>query len=270
MSTGEGSPSLVAKLAQVMAAVQRIPKRGHNDFHKYDYATEADIAQAIRDELAQRSIAFLPSVESVQREVITNERGKQSGLVTLAMTMTFIDGESGQEITRYWAGHGVDPSDKALYKAITGGVKYFLLKTFMIPTGDDPEQETKAPDAPARQPAKTASKGATAKAKPAATTPAQSTTASAVTVVTKVWPKRENKPCGVVFGDGEKYSTFDDELQAVALLLERSGAPCRYTTQQNGRFTNLATLTALVDADPDDDLDEPPPPTDDELDSIPF
>ena len=36
--------ALAKKLAEVMAAVERVPKRGRNDFHKYDYATEADIA----------------------------------------------------------------------------------------------------------------------------------------------------------------------------------------------------------------------------------
>ena len=35
---------------------------------------------------------------------------------------------------------GADTGDKALYKAYTSGVKYFLLKTFLLPTDDDVEQ----------------------------------------------------------------------------------------------------------------------------------
>ena len=42
-------PNLVQKLAGVMADVKHVPKNGRNDFHKYDYATEADIADAVRD-----------------------------------------------------------------------------------------------------------------------------------------------------------------------------------------------------------------------------
>lgn len=38
-----------------------------------------------------------------------------------------------------WAGYGDDAGDKGIYKAITGGVKYMLMKTFQISTGDDPE-----------------------------------------------------------------------------------------------------------------------------------
>ena len=41
-------------------------------------------------------------------------------------------------------GAGDDGADKGLYKAYTGAVKYFLMKTFLIPTGDDPEADTKA------------------------------------------------------------------------------------------------------------------------------
>ena len=47
--------SLVRKLAEVMAAVERVPKNGRNEFHKYDYATESDITTAVRAELAKRA-----------------------------------------------------------------------------------------------------------------------------------------------------------------------------------------------------------------------
>jgi hypothetical protein len=33
--------------------------------------------------------------------------------------------------------------DKGVYKALTGSEKYFLMKAFLIPTGDDPEKESK-------------------------------------------------------------------------------------------------------------------------------
>src|SRR5699024_6730814 len=39
---------------------------------------------------------------------------------------------------------GQDAGDKAVYKAITGATKYALMKVFMIPTGDDPEQDYEA------------------------------------------------------------------------------------------------------------------------------
>jgi hypothetical protein len=133
--------TLVKKLAEVMAVVERIPKRGRNDFHKYDYATEADIAATVRKELAARHIMLIPSIDKQTREPV-GEKG--SVLTTLCMTMEFLDGESGERIVKPWMGAGTDKEDKGLYKAITGAEKYFLLKTFLMPTGDDPEHDEKA------------------------------------------------------------------------------------------------------------------------------
>lgn len=131
---------LFVKLAQVMAAVQRVEKKGRNEFHKYDYATEADIVEAVRGALAERSVVLLPSVD----EVTVN-----GTLTTLAMTFTFVDGETGEVRESKWIGCGDDRGDKGAYKAMTGAVKYFLLKTFLIPTGDDPESDV-ATDARAK------------------------------------------------------------------------------------------------------------------------
>lgn len=131
---------LVKKLAEVMAAVERIPKNGHNNFHNYEYATEADIVTAVRKELSSRHVMLIPAVEAFQRDSVGD---KGQVLTTLVMSFTFIDGETGETITRPWVGAGTDKEDKGAYKAMTGGEKYFLLKTFLMPTGDDPEADEK-------------------------------------------------------------------------------------------------------------------------------
>jgi hypothetical protein len=61
-------------------------------------------------------------------------------------------------------GEGQDAGDKAVYKAMTGALKYCLLKTFLIPTGDDPERD----ETPAKPPAP---KSAPPTPKPAAKQP---------------------------------------------------------------------------------------------------
>jgi hypothetical protein len=138
MSETPKPKSLAAKLAEVMAAVERIPKRGRNTFHNYEYATEADIVAAIRKELAERKVILLPAVLDETR-VPVGEKG--SHLTTLSLEFEFLDGESGESIRKPWKGYGTDKDDKGGYKAMTGGEKYFLLKTFLIPTGDDPEAD---------------------------------------------------------------------------------------------------------------------------------
>lgn len=132
--------TLVAKLAEVMAAIGRIAKHGRNEFHKYDYTTEADIVAAVRGELAARNVMLFPSIVGERRDPV-GEKG--SALTTLDMVFTFHDGDSDQTLAFPWKGAGTDKDDKGLYKAMTGGEKYFLMKTFLIPTGDDPERDTK-------------------------------------------------------------------------------------------------------------------------------
>lgn len=136
---------LVVKLAQVMAEIHRIPKRGKNDFHGYSYATESDITEAIRAELSKRHVMILPRVTGKDIQQTTSEKGKAGLLAYVDMTFTLIDGESGEALECPWLGVGEDRGDKAVYKAFTGATKYFLLKLFLIPTGDDPEKDARKP-----------------------------------------------------------------------------------------------------------------------------
>jgi hypothetical protein len=57
------------------------------------------------------------------------------------MTYTFMDVDTAEEITVKVAGEGLDPGDKAPYKAMTGALKYALLQSFLLATGDDPEED---------------------------------------------------------------------------------------------------------------------------------
>src|ERR1700738_467768 len=57
------------------------------------------------------------------------------------MAYTFMDRDTAEEITVKVAGEGRDPGDKGPYKAMTGALKYALLQSFLLATGDDPEDE---------------------------------------------------------------------------------------------------------------------------------
>ena len=126
--------TIYAKIAKVMSQVERVPKNGYNNFHKYEYATESDLTEAIRPILQEAGLAFFSTVIEQERD----------GEFTKAkMEFTLADVETGETITRKYWGEGQAKGDKGLYKAYTGAVKSFLMKTFLIPTGDDPEQDEK-------------------------------------------------------------------------------------------------------------------------------
>lgn len=139
---------LAAKLAEVQLAVERVPKRGHNQHFDYDFATESDITAAIRKEMAQRSLMLIPDIQ----EVTYRDANTKSGIVTIAKVFVqfrIIDGVTAEELVFGGVGEGEDASDKAVPKAITSALKYALLKLFLIPTGDDPEIEPKPKTKPA-------------------------------------------------------------------------------------------------------------------------
>ena len=130
---------LVSKLAEVMKRVRYIQKTGVNDFHRYKYATEADVNEHVREVLAELNVVMIPNVVSHSVREHINAKGKTEYIVTVGVDFTFFDGETGETITFRTYGAGQDAGDKGTYKAVTGAQKYALMKAFMIPTGDDPE-----------------------------------------------------------------------------------------------------------------------------------
>jgi hypothetical protein len=242
--TTQPAGKLAAKLAEVMAAVERIPKNGHNSFHHYDYATEADIVAAVRQELAARQVMLFPAITGSSREPVGD---KGSVLTHLLMEFTFVDGESGEQITRPWLGAGTDKEDKGAYKAMTGGEKYFLLKTFLIPTGDDPENESDGTATGARQttrdPEPRRQAAATA---PRAATPAPRSGEIRVTTV-RVAKNGTNAKgpwtlYAVKFSDGREGTTFSKSLYESAQVAAREGFPVDVSIDTKG---NLVTMTAV-------------------------
>lgn len=136
----EGKPSLVAKLANAMTAISRVPKRGHNAFQNYDYPMEVDIVEAVREKLAEQKVFLFSTVDEVSCEELKSDKGSV-WRTTVTLTFTFVDGESGETFSVNYIGVGDDKGDKGIYKAYTGALKYCLLKNFLIPTGDDPEAD---------------------------------------------------------------------------------------------------------------------------------
>lgn len=142
--------ALALALARVMAEVSRVKKSGRNEFHRYDYATESDLTDAIRGHLAEQGVAILPSVIDVKSEPLASSKRNEI-LTTATLEITLVCAASGETRTTRWQGQGLDAGDKGFYKAYTGAMKYFLMKTFLISTGDDPEDD--APQqAPRQQP----------------------------------------------------------------------------------------------------------------------
>lgn len=238
------NPSLYRKLAEVMGEVERVEKRGRNAFHGYDYATEADIAAAVRNGLASRNVAIVPSCDpaNIRMERLVKANGEPKGFLTLLpCTFTLVDGDSNETMACPWVGAGEDASDKGIYKAMTGALKYFMLKLFLIPTGDDPE-------------ATTGDRTPTAKPTPTATSAPPKPNAIATTAPPKPAPMPATKP-GEVYVTGVReaagkdwkalYVTFSDG-RAAGVLTKDEGSDAIIATVLDAAQTRKPVLVNLV------------------------
>lgn len=141
---------ITAALHAVMSEVGYVQKTGRNEFHKYNYAGEADLLDKLRPAMLKHGLLLIPSVTDV---TAVDDHGNTT--VRMEYTLAHKDGDIWPEKIGA-AGTGNDRNskggvgDKGTYKAITGANKYLLFKLFQIETGDDPESASAADDAPAR------------------------------------------------------------------------------------------------------------------------
>ncbi len=135
-------PGVYAKIAEVMKRVETVAKRGRNEHHHYDYAMEADIVDALRPIMADVGLVML-SHQSAEREEqeVTLSGGGKSILVRIHHTFRFVDTEDASGIEVGVWGEALSSQAKASYICFTGAEKYVLMKTFLVATGNDPEEE---------------------------------------------------------------------------------------------------------------------------------
>ena len=135
------------KFVEIMRECSHVVKNGTNEFHKYKYATAADVLEKVNASLTKHSLASVvtPNLLSVQE--ITTAKGNIERLATVEVTIMLIDSESGESLTLKGLGSGQDAGDKALAKAQTMALKYAYLASLAIATNDDPEADSKTDEA---------------------------------------------------------------------------------------------------------------------------
>lgn len=149
--------TLGSRLAAAAGAIGTLAKDGYNKFHDYEYVTEASVKRAVGTALREHNLYVVSAVHE-----ILPGGDFQHVLVRTAVTVGGVG--LTETVTAVGIGSGTDKGDKAAFKAMAGGLKYALTSLFLIPTGDDAENdggkkedkpaETKAPKAAAKKPAK--------------------------------------------------------------------------------------------------------------------
>ena len=133
---------IAKKLVMVMADCAYVQKNGTNEFHRYKYATAADVLEKVNASLVKHEVAVTAQAELIDLRDVVTQKGNTERLATVRTTLTLMDSDSGETVVCSSIGSGQDPGDKAVMKACTASLKYVWLTTLCIATGDDPEADT--------------------------------------------------------------------------------------------------------------------------------
>lgn len=139
--------NLAQKISAVMNDVQYLTKDDRVDAgagKSYRAITEEKVTSVVRASMLKHGIVMFPTVMNshIESETVQTAKGERINRIThvdvLYRMMNTEDPNDFVEIAS--CGTGVDTQDKGSGKAMTYAYKYALLRTFAIPTGDDPDK----------------------------------------------------------------------------------------------------------------------------------
>jgi len=132
--------TLLQKLLAIKKTVDFLKKdTDGGSGQKFKFTPSSQVLMSVRKEMNDQGILLVPKV--TQAIFHHKDTLKSSMHVTeIEMTMTWIDVETGEDLSCPWYGQGCDQHEKGVGKAYTYAEKYFILKFFNIPTDkDDPD-----------------------------------------------------------------------------------------------------------------------------------
>lgn len=237
--------AIYEKLNLILGEVRNVPKSGHNAHFNYDYVKEDDLTEHLRPLLHKHGLSIRFSAAEF-KELPNN-------CIAVKCDITIGD-KDGNELTSSVWGFGQDKGDKGGYKAMTGAVKYYLYKTFLVSTGDDPEQHDKSQDTPkATEKAKTAPKPEEKQkvenmpdwAKKATSQTLEGMLSVEIVTTTKA---ADNKTWyTIVDTGGVKHLTNDDKIGGMAIESAGTGEVFNYTEYKSKKNNMiLKTFTRAV------------------------
>lgn len=111
-------------------------KDGKNMHQSYKFISEKQYKHYFK--AARRRAGLLWECECVSAEYIPNISDKMH-LIKSDYVGRLTDPDTGEYREYRFVGTGADNGDKALYKAYTGGLKFFLANQYLVAEGNDPE-----------------------------------------------------------------------------------------------------------------------------------
>lgn len=128
------SKNIYEKILAVMENIEYLKKDDNVAFGntKYKAMSEEKVTMTVRKELIKQKLVVFPVEQTVT---------KDGNITTTNTTYKMVNAENPEEfIFLASSGQGSDTQDKGVGKAMTYSFKYLFLRTFAIPTGEDPDK----------------------------------------------------------------------------------------------------------------------------------
>lgn len=147
----EKPKTLTTAILQVMNEVKSVEKNLNVGVGKSSYkgVSDKDVKQVIQPAMFRAGLVIIPvnieptlKIDRWTEQTNYGEKQKQQIFSEVKVTFELIH-ESGESRQIVGYGHGIDSQDKSAGKATTYALKYALLYTFLIPTGqiDDTDND---------------------------------------------------------------------------------------------------------------------------------
>ena len=139
--------NIYQKINEVMKNIEYLTKDDQVAFGttKYKAISEEKVTTAVREQLVKQGIVIVTvEQQSENKELIRTDKSvNMLTSVHVKYRIQNID-DVNDYIEVESNGTGVDTQDKGVGKAMTYAYKYMLLRTFAIPTGEDPDKISSA------------------------------------------------------------------------------------------------------------------------------
>jgi hypothetical protein len=137
--------NLLQKLHAIQTKVRAVSKdettKSQYNPNGFNYVSGDKIIGVIRPLMDEMGVILKSEVidmhNSTQQYTTSKGATKNEVLTNLRMRMTWIDTESGEREECMWGANGMNDWDKGFGSAVTYGIRYFILKSFLVSTDAD-------------------------------------------------------------------------------------------------------------------------------------
>lgn len=134
--TATTKPTIYELLSKVRESVGSIGKDGFNAHQSFSFRGIDAVMSAFNGPLSEHGVVYIPEVLDSTYTAYTTSSGTGMRNAVLKVKFTFY-GPTGDSVAAIVQGEASDSGDKATSKALSMALKYALLHTFCVPTGDE-------------------------------------------------------------------------------------------------------------------------------------